>query len=62
MSAEIIDIDPCADQRWSDLHADHDGTLFTSPGWMAAVAHTYGFEPRAKLALTDGTATFGIVE
>jgi CelD/BcsL family acetyltransferase involved in cellulose biosynthesis len=53
-------LDPTVDQRWADLVATGDGSLFVSPPWLRAIATTYGFEIEARL-MSDGATEVGMV-
>lgn len=48
-----VTVDPIVDPRWAALVAGPEGSLFSSPPWMAAVADTYGLTMRATLLLDD---------
>lgn len=44
--AQIFKIDPLADPRWPDFLAGHrDASIFHTPGWLAALRRTYGYQP-----------------
>jgi CelD/BcsL family acetyltransferase involved in cellulose biosynthesis len=56
----VVTVDPRVDRRWRELVSGDAGSLFTSPGWIAAVCDTYGFTPQAKIALgADGEPVAG---
>jgi CelD/BcsL family acetyltransferase involved in cellulose biosynthesis len=48
---DIVDIDPLADPRWSQLLRLDAAGLFHAPPWLRALSDAYGFEPRAYLAV-----------
>jgi len=50
-SPTVERIDPRTDPRWHVLAAGPQGSLFTSPPWLAALSATYGFEPEARVAV-----------
>src|SRR4051794_35040769 len=57
----LVTVDPRVDSRWRQLVSGDGGSLFTSPGWIAAVCDTYGFVPHAKVALGgDGEPVAGV--
>jgi CelD/BcsL family acetyltransferase involved in cellulose biosynthesis len=57
---EVVDVDPRTDPRWRDLVADAGGSLFHSGAWSTVLADTYGFVPRALVALDGGAVRSGI--
>ena len=51
---QLYTIDPMLDSRWDDLVAVHPGaSVFHQPGWLKALAKTYGYRP---LVLTSTPA------
>lgn len=59
---EVVDVDPCRDERWHALAAGGEGSVFTSPPWLRALAATYGLVPRGRVLLADdGTPRAGWV-
>jgi CelD/BcsL family acetyltransferase involved in cellulose biosynthesis len=51
--ASVNVLDPIIDKRWEALAASHhSGSVFHQPGWLNALASTYGYRP---LAITMGT-------
>jgi CelD/BcsL family acetyltransferase involved in cellulose biosynthesis len=50
----IVEVDPRTDDRWLQLASSPAGSAFTSPPWIRALSTTYGFEPRARVAV-DGS-------
>lgn len=45
---QIYTLDPLLDPRWNDLVASHpQASVFHHPGWLKALAGTYGFRPLA---------------
>lgn len=46
----LLRVDPRTDPLWHSLAAA-GGSLFTSPPWISAVCATYGFTPRARVAV-----------
>jgi CelD/BcsL family acetyltransferase involved in cellulose biosynthesis len=57
---EVVDVDACTDPRWRDLVADAGGSLFHGVAWSTVLADTYGFAPRALVALDGGRVRSGI--
>jgi CelD/BcsL family acetyltransferase involved in cellulose biosynthesis len=53
----VVTVDPVTDPRWAGLAAG--AGLFTSPPWIDAVCGTYGFTPRASVALDAAGAPVG---
>lgn len=53
----LVEVDPRVDERWRALVDREHGSLFHSPEWAHALADTYGWEPRAYLALDATGAT-----
>lgn len=49
----VTTVDPRTSPEWARLSGGPDGSLFTSPPWIAAVCETYGFTPSARLAHDD---------
>jgi CelD/BcsL family acetyltransferase involved in cellulose biosynthesis len=47
----VVDVDPLADPRWSELLRLPAAGLFHSPPWLRVLCDAYGFAPRACLAL-----------
>jgi CelD/BcsL family acetyltransferase involved in cellulose biosynthesis len=47
----IVDVDPVADPRWSQLLRLQAAGIFHSPPWLRVLSDAYGFEPRAYLAM-----------
>jgi hypothetical protein len=42
----VYEFDPLTDSRWTRFLDQHHGaTAFHSPGWLAAIQKTYGYEP-----------------
>lgn len=56
----LVDVDARCDARWLDLVARAGGSLFHGAAWSAVLADTYGFEPRAVLALDGDRAVSGV--
>lgn len=53
-------VDPRTDSGWLDLSRGPGGSLFTSPGWIAAVSETYDFHPSGRIVRDpDGTPIGG---
>lgn len=50
----VATVDPGTDPRWADLVADRATDVFHSPGWLRALATTYGFDVTAAVLLDDG--------
>lgn len=50
----VVSVDPRTDPRWLTLAATEEGSLFTSPPWLAAVCDSYGFTPQARVAVDGG--------
>lgn len=53
LAADVVTVDPRSDSLWSALARGQSGSLFTSPPWITAVCESYGFTPRARVAI-DG--------
>jgi CelD/BcsL family acetyltransferase involved in cellulose biosynthesis len=60
---QLYTIDPLSDSRWDDLVASHPrASVFHHPGWLKALASTYGYQPMvltsaaAGKRLSDGIA------
>lgn len=58
---QLYTIDPLSDSRWEDLVVSHPrASVFHHPGWLKALASTYGYQPivvtsaPAGKRLTDG--------
>ena len=44
----VYEVDPIRDPRWHDfLQRDSRASVFHTPGWLQALAQTYGYEPVA---------------
>jgi CelD/BcsL family acetyltransferase involved in cellulose biosynthesis len=56
-------IDPLADERWGDFAAKHPkASVFHQPGWLEALARTYGYDVFALTSTATGSAlTDGVV-
>lgn len=50
-TSTIVAVDPVTDEAWLRLAGTQRASLFTSPPWIAAVCGTYGFTPRAVVAV-----------
>jgi CelD/BcsL family acetyltransferase involved in cellulose biosynthesis len=57
---EVVDVDACTDPRWRDLETRAGGSLFHGSTWMSVLGDTYGFSPRALLALDGGRVLNGM--
>jgi CelD/BcsL family acetyltransferase involved in cellulose biosynthesis len=51
----VVHIDPTTSERWAALVKAHDGSLFHSPPWIAAIASTYDLDLRAAVLLDDSS-------
>ncbi len=51
MSVAVRRVDPREDPLWRELAEGPQGSVFTSPPWIAAVCATYGFTPAAAVAV-----------
>lgn len=57
----VTTVDPRTDSRWLHLVNRLPSDVFHSPAWMRVLSETYGFDPRAHLALDeDGTPIGGL--
>lgn len=55
--ARVYEIDPLADQRWTDFVSCHPrSSVFHSPQWLKALKRTYGFTPTALTTSRPGSA------
>jgi CelD/BcsL family acetyltransferase involved in cellulose biosynthesis len=51
----IYNLDPLLDGRWADLAASHPkASVFHQPGWLKALAKTYGYRPVALTSAEPG--------
>lgn len=59
----VYEIDPVEDPRWRALVEAHPrASVFHSPGWLAALRRTYGFQPSAFTTAAPGAdLTSGVV-
>jgi hypothetical protein len=48
---DVVEVDAVDDARWHDLVARSRGSVFHGVAWAHVLADTYGFTPRAVLAL-----------
>jgi CelD/BcsL family acetyltransferase involved in cellulose biosynthesis len=56
-----LTVDPRTDPAWRQLMRTPCGSLFGSPGWLAAISDTYGFDITARLTVDDdGTPKTGL--
>lgn len=51
--SKIACVDPCTDDMWSDLVSRLSGSVFHSPEWIRVLADTYGWTPRALVAIDN---------
>lgn len=58
--ATVVDVDALTDPRWAALLERAGGSLFHATTWSALLAQTYGFRPRAFVALEGDRARCGI--
>lgn len=61
MGLEIHQIDPIADQRWGTLVLEHRTDVFHSPKWLSILRDIYGFEVGARIVVSEGAPTDGLV-
>ena len=52
---QLYTLDPMLDSRWDDLVAVHPGaSVFHQPGWLKALAKTYGYRPMVLTSAPPG--------
>jgi lipid II:glycine glycyltransferase (peptidoglycan interpeptide bridge formation enzyme) len=52
---QLYTLDPSSDSRWSDLTATHPkASVFHQPGWLEALAKTYGYRAMALTSTPPG--------
>ena len=60
-TTELVEVDPCVDDRWRDLVERVGGSIFHTPEWAQVLADTYGWSPRAHVRLNAaGDAVAGL--
>ena len=54
-------VDPRSDPVWTDLVRLRGGSVFQSPGWLSALASTYGFPLAAKVVYDEDAPRAGML-
>lgn len=50
---QVLEINPVADARWSQIVTRYEGSLFYAPPWLNVIACTYDWHPVARIVLDD---------